>query len=131
MRVRWLGAGFVVVLVICILLLKSRLRPNVSSSAVTDAPAVVLVADLREAANADDGCALIIRAVREASKRGIHTAELSPNSNSDLLRRYRVLTVATVLLFDKSGKEIGRFEGEDTETVRAVEARLRSLSGTK
>ena len=76
MRVRWLGVGFVAVLVVCTLLLKGRTRHNVTSRAVNSPPAVVLVADLREADDPHDRCAEIIRAVREASKRGIHVAEL-------------------------------------------------------
>lgn len=129
MKVRWLGVGLVAVLVACTLLLKSRTRHNVSYTTANGTPAVVLVADLREANDTDDGCATIIRAVRQASKRGVNVAELSSDSNSDLLRRYRVLTVPTVLLLDQTGKEIGRFEGEDTTTVKAVQARLAALSG--
>ena len=131
MRVRWLGVGLVAVLVVCTLLLKSRTRHNASSATVSGTPAVILVADLREAEDTNDGCAVIIRAVREASKRGVHVAELPPDSNSDLLRRYHVLTVPTVLLLDGSGKEIGRFEGEDSTTVKAVQTRLSALTGNK
>lgn len=130
MRVRWLGISLVAVLVLAILLLKSHLGPGVSTD-VSGPPAVVLVADLREAGEPNDGCALIIRAVREASKRGVHTAELPPDSRSDLLRRYHVLTAPTVLIFDKTGKEISRFEGEDSATVHAIEARLASLSAAR
>ena len=54
--------------------------------------------------------------------------EIAPNSNSDLLRRYHVLNVPTVLLLDKTGKEITRFEGEDAATVKAVQNRLAALS---
>jgi hypothetical protein len=131
MRVRWLGVGLVAVLVVCTLLLKSRTRHNATSETVNGNPAVVLVADLREADDPHDRCAEIIRAVREASKRGIRVAELPPDSNSDLLRRYHVLTVPTVLLLDASGKEIGRFEGEDSTTVKAVQTRLSALTESK
>lgn len=129
MKARWLGAGLVAILVVCILLLKSRTQHNATSATVTGTPAVVLVADLREANDSEDGCAAIIRAVRQASKRGVKVAELPPDSSSDLLRRYRVLTVPTVLLLDKTGKEIGRFEGEDAMTVKAVQTRLANLAG--
>ena len=131
MRVRWLGVGLVAVLVVCTLLLKSRTRHNATAANTNGTPAVILVADLNEANDPNDRCADIIRAVREASKRGINVAELSPDSNSDLLRRYRVLTVPTVLLLDGSGKEIGRFEGEDSSTVKAVQTRLSALTGNK
>ena len=130
MRVRWLGVGFFAILVVCTLLLKSHTRHNTPSPA-QNSPAVILVADLREADDPDDPCANIIHAVREVSKRGIPVAELSPNSKSDLLRRYRVLTVPTVLLLDTAGNEIGRFEGEDAATVRAVQTRLSVLARSK
>lgn len=131
MRVRWLGVGFVAVLVVCTVLLKSRTRYNAISPALSSPPTVILVADLREANDPNDLCATIIRAVREASKRGIPVAELSPDSKSDLLRRYRVLTVPTVLFLDKSGNEIGRFEGEDASTVSAIQTRLSALAGSE
>lgn len=131
MRVRWLGVGFVAALVVCTLLLKSHMRYNAISPALNSPPTVILVADLSEANDPNDLCATIIRAVREASRRGIPVAELSPDSKSDLLRRYRVLTVPTVLFLDKSGNEIGRFEGEDASTVKAVQTRLSALAGSE
>ena len=71
----------------------------------------------------------MFRAVRQAAKRGIVVAEVAPHSNSDLLHRYHVLTVPTVLLLDETGKEITRFKGEDAATVKAVQTRLATLSG--
>jgi hypothetical protein len=130
MRVRWLGVGQVAVLVVCTLLLKGRARQNAGFLTESGSPAIILVADLREANDLNDRCADIIRAVREASKRGVHVAELQADSHSDLLRRYHVLTVP-VLLLDGSGKEIGRFEGEDSNTVKSVQTRLAALGGTK
>lgn len=131
MKVRWLGVSFVTVLVICTLLLKSHTRHTALSSNLNSPPAVILVADLSEANDPTDPCATIISAVRTASKQGVPVAELSPHSNSDLLRRHRVLTVPTVLILDKSGNEIGRFEGEDATTVKAIQTRLSALAGTK
>lgn len=131
MRVRWLGVFLVAVLLIGILLLKSRTRHNTPIATVNGTPAVVLVADLREAHGTDDGCAAIIRAVRQASTRGVKVVELPPDSNPDLLRRYRVLTAPTVLLLDNTGKEIGRFEGEDAATVKAIQTWLAALSGAR
>lgn len=129
MKVRWPGLILIALLVADILLVKSRTRRKDAPAAFTDAPAIVLVADLREADEKNDRCAEIIRAVRETSKRGVKVAELRPDSNSDLIQRYRVLTVPTVLLLDKSGKEIARFEGEDATTVKAVEQRLAAANG--
>ena len=131
MRVRWRGVGLVALLVVCTLLLKSRTRHTGASPTVSGTPAVILVADLREADDPHEPCADIIRSVREVSKRGVSVAELSPDSQSDLLRRYRVFTVPTVLLLDGAGNEIGRFEGEDATTVKALQTRLSVLTETK
>lgn len=131
MRVRWPGVILVVLLVACTLFLKTRIRHISSTQTLHGTPAVILIADLREGDDPHDPCAEIIRAVREVSKRGVSVKELSPDSQSDLLRRYRVLTLPTVLLLDAAGNEIGRFEGEDANTVRAVQTRLAVLVGTK
>lgn len=130
MKVRWPGLILVAFLVVCILLLKSRTRQSAPSATANGTPAVLLVADLREANDMNDRCAEIIQTVRETSRRGVRVAELSPESKSDLLRRYHVLTVPTVLLLDETGKEIGRFEGEDAATLKAIKTRLATLSRT-
>jgi len=126
MKVRWPGVGLFAVLMVGTLLLKSRTR-HYAALAPTVIPSVILVADPSEANDSDDGCAVMFRAVRQAAKRGVAVAGLSPNSKSDLLRQYHVLTVPTVLVLDKAGKEIGRFEGEDATTVKAVQTRLATL----
>lgn len=130
MKVRWPGVALVALLVIGTLLLKSRIRHNLPAATVEVIPSVILVADPSEANDSDDGCAVMFRAVRQAAKRGVVVAEVAPNSNSDLLGRYHVLTVPTVLVLNKAGKEISRFEGEDAATVKAVQARLAALSET-
>lgn len=130
MKVRWPGVALVALLVIGTLLLKSRIRHNLPAATVEVIPSVILVADPSEANDSDDGCAVMFRAVRQAAKRGVVVAEVAPNSNSDLLGRYHVLTVPTVLVLNKTGKEISRFEGEDAATVKAVQARLAALSET-
>lgn len=131
MKVCWPGVALVLVLVIGILFLKSRTRQNAAPATVKGIPSVIFVADPSEANDSDDGCAVMFRALRQAAQRGVAVTEVAPNSNSDLLRRYHVLTVPTVLLLDKTGKEITRFEGEDVATVRAVQNRLDSLSETR
>ena len=130
MKVRWPGVALVVVLVIGTLLLKSRTRNSVAPATVKVIPSVILIADPSEANDSDDGCAVMFRAVRHAAKRGVVVAEVAPNSHSDVLGRYHVLTVPTVLVLNKEGKEISRFEGEDAATVKAVQARLAALSET-
>ena len=100
-----------------------------SAAILKGIPSVILVADPSEANDSDDGCAVMFRAVRQAAKRGVVVAELAPNSDSNLLRQFHVLTVPTVLVLDNTGKEINRFEGEDAATVKAVQTRLAALSG--
>lgn len=129
MKVRWPGLILVIVLVVGLLLLKHHTRPLTAISSVDPVPSVILVADFREADEESDRCAEIIRAVRQTSKRGVRVSEVSPDSKSDLLRRYHLLTVPTVLLLDNNGKEIGRFEGEDATTLEALNARLAALPG--
>lgn len=129
MKVRWPGVALVALLVVGTLLLKNRTRHDVPAAILKGIPSVILVADPSEANDSDDGCAVMFRAVRQAAKRGVAVAELAPNSNSDLLRKYHVLTVPTVLVLDNAGKEISRFEGEDAATVKAVQTRLAALSG--
>ena len=129
MKVRWPGVVLVALLVVGTLLLKNRTRHDVPAAAPKGIPSVILVADPSEANDSDDGCAVVFRAVRQAAKRGVAVAELAPNSNSDLLRQYHVLTVPTLLFLDNAGEEISRFEGEDAATVKAVQTRLAALSG--
>ncbi len=97
----------------------------------TAAPAVVLVADLREADSPNDTCARIIQAVREARSRGISVTELMPGSDSVLLRNHRVVVAPTVLVLDKDGRELNRFEGESVSTLEAVRTRLSQLQSSK
>lgn len=129
MKVRWPGVTLVVVMVIGILFLKSRTHQNAAPATLKGVPSVILIADPREANDTDDGCAVMFRAVRQAAKRGVAVEELAPNSNSELLRQYHVLTVPTVLVLDNAGKEVSRFEGEDATTVKDVQTRLAALSG--
>jgi hypothetical protein len=129
MKVRWPGVIVVALLVVGTLFLKGRMRQHAAPTTATGMmPSVILVADPTEANNSDDGCAVMFRAVRQAAKRGVAVAEVAPDSNPDLLRRYHVLTVPTVLLLDKTGKEVTRFEGEDAATVKAVQNRLATWS---
>lgn len=129
MRVRWPGFVLVTVLAAGLLLLKHHTRRTIAIPSVDGAPSLILVADFREASAEDDQCAEIIRAVRQASRRGLRVAELSADSKSDLLRQHHLLTVPTVLLLDNNGKEIGRFEGEDATTVEAIKVSLAALPG--
>jgi len=94
-------------------------------------PAVVLVADLREADSPNDTCAQIIQAVRDASRRGVRVMELMPNADSPLLKNHRVVVVPTVLVLDKDGRELSRFEGESGATLDAIRIRLSQMQGDR
>ncbi len=92
-------------------------------------PWVLLVADLHEADDAHDSCADIIQAVRDVQARGVKTEELTPQSDSPLLRKYHVLTIPTVVIVGGDGQEKARFEGEDEKTLKALEKKLVELKG--
>lgn len=131
MKIRWLGVVMVLLAVLGVLVTKQRThRVSQAPAASVERPSVLLVADLREADQTGDACAEIIRAVREANKRGIRVQELMPGSSSELVRRYRILTVPTVIVLSDDGGELARFEGENQQTVVAVRTRLAALSGS-
>jgi thioredoxin-like negative regulator of GroEL len=87
---------------------------------------VLLVANLREAGTTDP-CAEIIHSVRAARARGVAVQILSSDSKSNLLARYHILTIPTVLIFDSHERVVSRFEGEAPGTVAAVRSRMRGL----
>jgi hypothetical protein len=113
----------VVLLAAGLVIFKQRAAPKITNQEVS-LPAVVLIADLREADSPHDTCAEIIRVVREARRRGVRVSELMPNSDSDLLRNHRVVVVPTVLVLDREGRELNRFEGESVATLNAIRTRL-------
>lgn len=113
----------VVLLAAGLVIFKQRTAPNITSQEVS-LPAVVLIADLREAESPNDTCAQIIRVVREARSRGVKVSELMPNSDSVLLKNHRVVVVPTVLILDRDGHELNRFEGESVATLNAIRTRL-------
>lgn len=133
MKIRWVGIVVVLVAVVGVLAVKQRRAVEAApvASSQNQPPSVLLVADLREAGESGDACAEIIHTVREAGKRGVRVQELMPGSSSDLLRRYRVLTVPTVLVLSNDGRELGRFEGESRETVNAIRNRLAAMVENK
>ena len=132
MRTRWIGILVVLLAAVGVIAIKQWPGAGEPRSVAVERPSVLLVADLHEADDPRNRCACaeIIRAVREANKRGVRVRELMPNGDPDLIRRYRVLTAPTVLILADSGKELGRFEGESSATLEAVRARLLNLSGS-
>lgn len=125
MKVTWRGIAAVALVAIGITAYKVHTK-HATISGAERLPRVLLVADLSEADSAD-ACAEIIHSVRAARDRGVPVQELSPDSKSEMLHRYRVLTVPTVLIFDGSGRVVLRFEGEDRQTVVAVRTQLALL----
>lgn len=126
MKRPWIGLGAVLLAVVAIIGYKTYLR-SPSPDATSSVPRVLLVTDLSEADSAGDGCSQIIHLVRATGERGIAVQELEPGSSSPLLARYHVLTFPTVLILDRSGQVVTRFEGESRETVEAVRAGLAQL----
>ena len=114
----------VVVLLAAGLVIFKQRTARKSTNQEVSLPAVVLVADLREADSPNDTCAQIIRVVREARSRGVRVSELMPNSDSALLRNHRIVVVPTVLVLDREGRELNRFEGESVATLNAIRTRL-------
>jgi hypothetical protein len=125
MKVKWSGIAAVALIVTAITIYKVHTR-RATATAADGFPEVVLIADLSEA-NSADACAEIIHFVRAARERGVQVQELSPNSKPEMLRRYNVLTTPTVLLLDRNGQVVKRFEGEDRQTVAAVRTQLAQL----
>jgi hypothetical protein len=125
MKIKWSGIMAVALIVITIIAYKIQTKRTTVGE--TDGiPRVLLVADLSEADSADP-CAEIIQSVRAARERGVQVQELSPDSKSEMLRHYSILTSPTVLILDRSGQVVSRFEGEDQQTVAAVRTQLAQL----
>jgi sugar/nucleoside kinase (ribokinase family) len=88
---------------------------------------VVLFVDLSEVGE-EEGCGAIIRAVRDARKRGVATEEVDTRDPGDRAKRYRLLVAPAVVVLDGSGRELKRLEGESSDTVRAIRAELDRLA---
>lgn len=134
MKTRWGGVALVVAAAVGLVAYKEH-RSRVSTAPGTqgqasDKPEIVLVVDPHEADTADN-CAEIIRLVRAAAKRGVIVRELSPNSESPLLKQYRVLTIPTVLILDRDGNVASRYEGEESSTVLQIQNRMSTLAEAK
>ena len=134
MRTRWAGVALVVIAALGIVGYKQhRLRTasgRLERGFSSDKPEVVLVVDPREAGS-EDNCAEIIRLVRATKGRGVEIQELAPDNESPLLKRYRVLTIPTVLILDRDGNVVFRYEGEESSTVQEIRERLANLREVK
>lgn len=126
MKGKWIGLIAVALIAGSIIAYK-RHRSQESQASTAAPPRVLLVADMGEANSAGDACAEIIRLARAARDRGIAVQELSPDSKSGLLARYHVLAIPTVLILDRNGQVVARYEGEGPDTVKAVRIGLEKL----
>ncbi len=126
MKTNWIGLGAMALAATAIIAYKTLALPEAQAANVPQ-PRVVLLAEPSEADSAGDSCAEIIHLVRSARDRGIAVQELAPDSRSDLLARYHLLVVPTVLILDQNGLEVSRYEGEGRNTVKAVRAGLERL----
>lgn len=127
MKTKWIGLSAVVLIAGAIIGYKAHLSPEVQAADVAQTPHVLLVAELSEANNTGDSCAEIIHLVRAARDRGVAVQELDAGSKSDLISRYHVLIVPTVLILDLNGKETARYEGEGREMVKGLRTVLEQL----
>lgn len=127
MKGKWIGLTAVVLIGGAIIGYKAHVSPESQAASTTALLRVLLVAELGEANATGDSCAEIIHLVRAARDRGIAVQELEPGSKSDLLTRYHVLTIPTVLILDRSGQVVSRFEGEGRDTVKALRTGLQQL----
>ena len=132
MRTRWVGVVLVVIAAIGIVAYKQQRVRRAGGQSTPELwsskPEIVLVVDPREADSKGDNCAEIIRLVRAAGGRGAKIQELSPESESPLLKQYRILSVPTVLILDRDGNVVSRYEGEESSTVHQIRDRLANLS---
>jgi hypothetical protein len=140
MAAKRIALAMVVVAVVGIIAVKMSSRTTATSPAAVAAipaaaaspasrPAVVLVADAREA-DSDCGCGKIIRRVRAAKAQGVVVEELSPD-NADAGRKYGVTVVPSVVFLGPDGQIVARREGESEETLAAVSADLAKLEGAR
>ena len=127
MKVKWIGVLAVLLAAGAVIGYKAYMSPLPRAAHTSALPRVLMVADLSEADATGDACAEIIHLVRAVRDRGIAVEELQPGSKSDLLARYHVLTFPTVLILDRSGGVLSRFEGEGRQTIAELRAGLQQL----
>ena len=127
MRAKWIGILAVLLIAGGIIAYKARISAQPQALAKAELPRVLLVADLKEADSTADICAQIIHLVRDTRDRGVAVRELEPDSKSNLLTRYHVLIIPTVLILDRDGQVVSRYEGEGPDTLKAVREGLLHL----
>lgn len=129
MKLRWIGALGVLALAVGVVAWREAYRSSPPAPPATPpgTTRVVLFVDLSETEE-EEGCGAIIRAVRDARKRGVATEEVDTRDPGDRAKRYRLLVAPAVVVIDGSGHEVKRLEGESSDTVRAIRAELDRLA---
>lgn len=127
MKSKWIGLAAIAVIALAIIANKQKSAARSDETSKAETPAVLLVVDPSEE-NEKGGCGDIIHAVREAGQRGVAVREFPPNDQSNLLKRYKILTAPTLVVLDRSGNVTDRFEGEDRKTIEAIQAKLATLT---
>jgi hypothetical protein len=120
MKGKWIGITGVIAVVLVIGIAKIHQKHFQSSDSTAQ---VVMVSEPSDAASAAT-CGKIVRAVRSAVQRGIRVQDLTPDSKSDLIARYRVFKTPTVLFLEQNGNVRARYEGEGTDTLAAIQSEL-------
>jgi hypothetical protein len=126
MKVKWVGVALVLVIIGGIIVLKARSAKQSSSASGNGTAQVLLVATPAQAASRTR-CGQIVRLVRTAGEHGVKVEELTPDSKSELLGRYHVLKTPTVLIFGQDGTVRSRFEGEQPETLAALQSEMQRM----
>lgn len=129
MKTKWIGLITIVLVAGSLVSYKAYSEQSSARHIARSAtpPRVLLVADLGEANEAGDSCAEIIHLVRAAHDRGIAVQELNADSQSNLIRRYHVMVIPSVLIFDRSGKVTARYEGEGQRVINALRTALAQI----
>jgi hypothetical protein len=115
----------------------AKADPTASARTAASAPpkatdaTVLLFANMGEADDQDDGCGQIIQAVRSAAAKGVKTREVdtrNKDKKAEVSRQYKIAVSPAVLFLDPSEKETRRFEGESSDTVKALKLELDRLT---
>ena len=86
---------------------------------------LLLIAEPRQASELD-GCGVIVGMVRAAAARGVPVREISPDVEPDVISRYHIVVLPSVLVLEKGGAR-RLYEGESPETVESIRAEIGAL----
>jgi len=90
---------------------------------------VLLYANMGEA-DEDCACGQIIRSVRAAASKGVKVREIDARDKykkAATSKQYRIMVAPAVLFLDTTGKVTRRFEGESSDTLKALDSALEQL----